>query len=585
METLWGSEITRAQLQQSISNLRQLDELPEIPRENLVNLEIDSTRQLSVTREKEIACNLAFLSATSDDSLKVMAVCVEEHRNGKGITIRVAANTGDLSTVTAGFVRLARVLEHAAQRVRLKSEDTAEAFREVVSLDLDRILSRLRSRHAKLTRKTAGKRPLIEQLHDAIHSRSIRATKTLEESRRRVEDLQSLFASLESITNPNVESIEVVGEIVKQVHAFSLATDLSRALQTSMIDPTLKAYLPEAIGKLGRYYSATSELVCAARHRDCRLFESIEVEPFQIPMPASLSASHWKVHAEIQLLFFYEVHPSRQRPRFICSSKSACYLCNLFFSIHGGFYVPRTHGRLYARWILPDWMNIPADRSEEFSRISMLLKEIIDGRVLRASRSKRKKRYHYPNESVLLPLASWSSSGISAKPSAQASISPIRSQSGSVHRYPVEGPFQYTALPLTPPSSPSQPDHIDDSDLESVCTPTPDHVSLLTIEDKELPYSRLISLITPSLHLELGTLSLTFDFLHVLAGCLSVAQIGDDTGLSRDNHIIELENIPTTAELKMDCSHDSNELTFQLRTAQRGLICISFAWEETTSDG
>jgi hypothetical protein len=116
METLWGSKITCAQLQQSIRNLRQLDELPEIPRENLVNLEIDSTRQLSVVREREIACNLAFLSVTSDDSLKVMAVCVDEHCNGRGITIRVAANAGDLSAVTMGFVRLARALEHAAQR-------------------------------------------------------------------------------------------------------------------------------------------------------------------------------------------------------------------------------------------------------------------------------------------------------------------------------------------------------------------------------------------------------------------------------------------------------------------------------------
>ena len=116
METLWGSNITRAQLQQSIRKLRQLDELPEIPRENLVIPEIDSTRQLSVEREREIAGNLAFLSATSDDSLKVMAVCVEEHCNGRGITIRVAANTGDLSVVTTGFVRLARALEYAAQR-------------------------------------------------------------------------------------------------------------------------------------------------------------------------------------------------------------------------------------------------------------------------------------------------------------------------------------------------------------------------------------------------------------------------------------------------------------------------------------
>ena len=58
----------------------------------------------------------AFLSTTSDDSLKVMAVCVEEHYNGRGITIRVAANTGDLSAVTTRFIRLARALEHAVRR-------------------------------------------------------------------------------------------------------------------------------------------------------------------------------------------------------------------------------------------------------------------------------------------------------------------------------------------------------------------------------------------------------------------------------------------------------------------------------------
>lgn len=474
--------------------------------------------------------------------------------------------------------------------MRSKPEDTEQAFREVVSLDLDRILSRLRSRHAK-TRKTAGKQPLIEQLHDAIHSQSVEATKTLEDSRRKVRDLQSLFGRLESLNNPTAEIVEgegvisVVGEIVKQVHAFSLTTDLSRTLQTAMIEPSLKAYLPEAIGKLGRYYSATSELVCAARHRNCRLFESIDVQPFQIPMPASLSMSHWKVHAEIQLLFFYEVHPGRQRPRFICSSKSACYLCNLFFSLHGGFYVPRTHGRIYAKWILPDWMELPADRYGEFGRISMQLKEIIDGKVLRASRSKRKKGYHYPKESVLLPLASWSSSGVSATPFPQASICSLLSRSRSVHKYPIEGSFQSTALPLTPPSSPSQPNLIDKSNLKTEYATTPEHVSLITIQNKDLPFSQLVSLTTPSLLLELGTLSLTFDFLHVLSGWLSVTQIEDDTRLTRDIHIIEVENISTTEELKLACSRDSNELAFRLRSAQRGLICISFAWEEAIGDG
>lgn len=113
---MWGGATTRSQLQKSISSLRRLNEVPEVPIENLVAPKIDPTRRLSISREKEIASNLAFLSATSDDSLKVMAVCVEEHSNGEGITIRIASNTRDLSAVTAGFRMVGEVLKQAARR-------------------------------------------------------------------------------------------------------------------------------------------------------------------------------------------------------------------------------------------------------------------------------------------------------------------------------------------------------------------------------------------------------------------------------------------------------------------------------------
>lgn len=43
----------------------------------------------------------------SDDSLKVMAVCIKEELNGKGILIRIALNTGDLLEVVSGFRILA----------------------------------------------------------------------------------------------------------------------------------------------------------------------------------------------------------------------------------------------------------------------------------------------------------------------------------------------------------------------------------------------------------------------------------------------------------------------------------------------
>jgi hypothetical protein len=49
--TMWGGAITRLQLQQTISRLRKLDELPEVPSENLAVPEVDQTRHL---REFEI---------------------------------------------------------------------------------------------------------------------------------------------------------------------------------------------------------------------------------------------------------------------------------------------------------------------------------------------------------------------------------------------------------------------------------------------------------------------------------------------------------------------------------------------------
>jgi hypothetical protein len=113
---MWGSAVTQQQLRQSISRLQQLDEVPEPPKENVLALGIDSTRHLSVERENEIASNLAFLSAISDNSHKVMAVCIEGEPSREKTTIRIASNSGDLSEVTAGFKILATILEKAARR-------------------------------------------------------------------------------------------------------------------------------------------------------------------------------------------------------------------------------------------------------------------------------------------------------------------------------------------------------------------------------------------------------------------------------------------------------------------------------------
>jgi hypothetical protein len=427
----------------------------------------------------------------------------------------------------------------------------------------------------------------------------------------------------------------IIREIVKEAYEFTLETDLIAAFESSALDPSLKMHLPVAIGKLGQYYSAASELVNAARDRKCPLFQSIKVEAFQIEIPLSIeeispetqlstgpprAIRHLptskaeqatsrmqkqmadikglrKIHAEIQLLFYYELHPDSPRPRVICSSKSACYLCNVFFHIHGRFFVPRTHGRVYDKWILPDWLDVPAERCRDFSNITIQFKAIIDEKIREALTSQQRICL-YPNESVLLPAAHWTSSAISGivKPTSSSSTSTIRPRSSLIERGDKRGNLlSGVELPLTPPRTPREPprdaqitkssqedmQETDPSKLVYNCADSlsaSDAVSMVTVRSSQLPYNQLVTLKTPSLYLQIDKLSITLDFVQVVSGRLSVTRAGDADIQRKELRVVDIKDIPTATELQLDCSPDSKELIVQLQSGQKGIIYIGFVW-------
>jgi hypothetical protein len=113
---MWDSETSRKRLIENITLLWTLSQVPEKPKENHLESGTNKTHRLTLERENEIVGNLAFLSATTDNNLKVMAVCVEEDESGEAITIRIASNTGDLAEIAKGFQTLGRILERAARR-------------------------------------------------------------------------------------------------------------------------------------------------------------------------------------------------------------------------------------------------------------------------------------------------------------------------------------------------------------------------------------------------------------------------------------------------------------------------------------
>ena len=289
-----------------------------------------------------------------------------------------------------------------------KDDDTKALFRCIVTLDYCHILSRLGSRHAKKISRNKNKSMLITLLDTAIHDKSIQASPKmivmeLTDVLRKIKTLKALFMKFEDIQEHSVASSvvqDVAMELITQMHDLASQTKLKLALNSSKtLNPELKIFLPEAVEKLGRYYSISHEPICVARSKEYSIFNIITIEtaltlrpsqPLNVdknvhplttlqdilrpgnavqsrslkpslerclgkPFQAILDeyrlaiADYYKfvkVHAEIQLLFFYELHSERIRPRTICSSKSACYLCDLFFRLHGQYYVPRTHGRL-----------------------------------------------------------------------------------------------------------------------------------------------------------------------------------------------------------------------------------------------
>ena len=104
---------------EAITLLYMLNEYPESPKENQPSKAfsvLSSLYQLPFQREKQIVEDLAFLSATTDDSAKIMAACFEETRDGRSCTIRVTSNNGDTDEVVHGFKLMAKILEQSASR-------------------------------------------------------------------------------------------------------------------------------------------------------------------------------------------------------------------------------------------------------------------------------------------------------------------------------------------------------------------------------------------------------------------------------------------------------------------------------------
>ncbi|UNI16473.1 hypothetical protein JDV02_002904 [Purpureocillium takamizusanense] len=165
--------------------------------------------------------------------------------------------------------------------------------------------------------------------------------------------------------------------------------------------------------------------------------------------------SEAKVHAEIQLIHYFETPRSQPYPRVICSSKDACFLCNAFITMHKKFYTPRCHGKLYPGWRLP--LFTPGGDLER--RFVNTLSNIVQQSLTLTLQRRKKIMNPYPLESTVPTIVLSDSTIVSSEHvavddaeggalqiRAESSLSPGRAppkEQAAAH-YSDEGPCQST---------------------------------------------------------------------------------------------------------------------------------------------
>jgi hypothetical protein len=241
---------------------------------------------------------------------------------------------------------------------------------EIVSFSQERIYGRIRTSQWKkpghVQRPKSKHPPLSARIDENLQG-------IWEQSGQRSDDIASLRKALielrEAIkavdTGPIETQIELLKTVIlKSYNVSNQGTSNSlecRLRDLGIPDRICKSRDVAEIDKLSKYLTICNDLVHLSRQsrtrEHCQNFILETCAAFPPSQPPGASDPCF-VHGEVQLIIFYERYPRASPPRAIGSSKSACFLCDLFIKNHGRFGVSHSHMKVYHKWTIPDepWM-------------------------------------------------------------------------------------------------------------------------------------------------------------------------------------------------------------------------------------
>ncbi|KAK6825772.1 hypothetical protein PG987_013266 [Apiospora arundinis] len=436
------------QCAESIAYLHMLHTVPTQPRPNCLS-DFTENREgytLSFEQERHLASALAFLSSIQNDSNYIPAVCVKENRQPSSLEVFLAVNKGQwddgndiLEGMKQGFEKLFEVLRRVSTDDAMVVEQ--DAFSAIVSMCSSRILYRLR------LKMRPSKPPIKKVLQDVLSSLPKGASSNFSAFTKTVKDIVKL---IDAYTKHQTQhELEAVVEGFHRLQQLKDAGRVINAIPNRSMNPTTRKSLLDIIKKVARYRECARYLRRLATKNsllrqmevvlvqlDAEAFRRVPIEHlepmFTTRLPQNTSKKgkrrhlenicrildttvpeasrdyarqtrktleEAKVHAEIQLLFHFELEKSELPPRVVCSSKDACFLCNTFIAMHGKMHTPRSHGRLYPAWRLPH-----TGSSDLHSRFVEHLDSLVKASLATLVARSKKTVYPCPNESTVLTL-------------------------------------------------------------------------------------------------------------------------------------------------------------------------------------
>jgi hypothetical protein len=169
---------------------------------------------------------------------------------------------------------------------------------------------------------------------------------------------------------------------------FSLPTRLERARF-----PLLKMDTREIreINKVANYWRICHSLAHLSRSYRTKL-QLETINPYA-PSVRSGSSKTRFVHAEVQMLVFYETSQLPVWPCTIGASKEACFLCNSFVKAHGYFYVSKAHCQMYPQWTIPDLEHYSAESLERLQKTLAVVNRDVTNALRQAGRNRNARSY------------------------------------------------------------------------------------------------------------------------------------------------------------------------------------------------